>query len=279
MWNVNLAISNLAWSHEDRFRVYARMKAMGFSGIEIVPGITFPMSSDPCSPTTMEVGQFKEELAEYDLRPVSMQSLLFNQPQAQLFGSQLQRAAFVEQLRKVVGLASSLEIPNVVLGSPGNRRIPPTMSPSVSDKIVDSVMRSVDDIAGDAGVLIALEPNPACYGTNFLNSIDEVVEFLDTRSHRAISLNLDTGSIIINHDLDSVIRRLPAFRHYVSHVHISEPGLMPAPASLSVHRAVIRSLAVGGYNKFISIEMKRVDHDPLSVIENSLEQLVGLCSG
>ena len=108
--------------------------------------------------------------------------------------------------------------------------------------------------------VIAIEPNPPIYGTNFINTTEEAFALCRALNHPGLNVNLDTGTLLHDGDAPSLLTGNIAL---VNHVHLSEPYLAPLERR-AFHRElrdVLRSLHFGNY---VSIEM-RTQADPASV--------------
>ncbi|MBY0344188.1 MAG: sugar phosphate isomerase/epimerase, partial [Sphingomonadales bacterium] len=154
-------------------------------------------------------------------------------------------------------LAERFGIPNLVFGSPAQRRVPEGMAMEQALAEAAEVFRKLGDTAAEAGTRIAIEANPAAYGTNFCTTLDEALAFVDVVAHPAIVPHLDLGAMHMNGDFAGVPARLPALAPRLSHVHVSEPHLAPAPAAAAPLVPVLEALAAAGYARAVSIEMKR----------------------
>lgn len=251
------AISNIAWTYEERLAAYDLMEAAGFSGLEIAPALFFPFVDNHFRPDN---GTITAALAEIRLRGlsiVSMQSLLFGVEGAHLFGNDDARAAFKLGMKNAINLAHRLNIPNLVFGSPVQRRIPDFIK--TEDAFVHAVetFRCLADHAAIAGSIISIEPNPAAYGTNFLTTLDEVELFVEKVDHPAVKLNLDLGAMHMNGTYGTVSGRISTLLPKLSHVHVSEPKLAPAPDDATELAPLLTALHAAGYKRAVSIEMIR----------------------
>ncbi len=252
-----LAVSNIAWAPEERLEAYAAMGDAGIGGLEIAPAMFFPHSDDPFRPDAAEARRATEESAAARLRLGSMQSLLFGGEGASLFGDPEARERFCTGMDRAIGLAGRLEIPNLVFGSPGQRRIPDGLAPEQARAEAVQVFRRLGDRAVAAGTAISIESNPAAYGTNFLNTLAEAEAFVTEVAHPGIRLILDLGAMAMNGEAGTTAARVPALAPLLNHVHVSEPHLAPAPAGVRELAPVLTALAAAGYTLAVSIEMKR----------------------
>jgi sugar phosphate isomerase/epimerase len=255
---MKLAMSNIAWSPQERFEAYRAMAEAGFAGLEIAPGLFFHAADDPFLPEEVCACEALAEIADFGLGLVSMQSLLFGVEGAALFAGEEARAAFTAGMERAIVLAGRLGIPNVVFGSPAQRRVPEGMAMERALGEATEVFRALGDMAQGHATRIAIEANPAAYGTNFLTTFEEATGFVRRVDHPAIVAILDLGAMHMNGSFDEVSDLLAAgAAPMLSHVHVSEPQLAPAPAEPARLLPVLRALEAQGYDRAVSIEMKR----------------------
>lgn len=267
-----LSMSNIAWAPEERLGAYASMVGAGLAGVEIAPGLFFHASKDPFVPSDTEAREALAEIADHGLALVSMQSLLFGVEGAALFDGEAGRAALVQGINRAIDLAGRLGIPNLVFGSPAQRRVPDGVAMEQALAEAAEVFRELGDRAAQAGTKITIEANPAAYGTNFLNTLDEALSFVEAVDHPAIAAILDLGAMHMNGDFDSLSEALPALAPKLNHVHVSEPDLAPAPADPNRLAPVLSGLAQQGYKKAVSIEMRR-PQSGLEGVRSSIAEL------
>jgi sugar phosphate isomerase/epimerase len=270
---VNLAVSNIAWAPAERLDAYNLMETAGLTGLEIAPGLFFSAADDPFAPDDATEIAAMAEIGARGLSLVSMQSLLFGVHSASLFGDKEELAAFENGMNRAIDLAGRLGIPNLVFGSPLQRRFPDGMAPNDAFARAAEVFHRLGERAISAGTIIAVEPNPAAYGTNFLNTLEEAEHFIIQVAHPAIALNLDLGAMHMNGTFATVVGRVGTLLPFLAHVHVSEPKLAPAPADTTELEPVLSALRAKGYTRAVSIEMKR-EHDALMILRSRIAALV-----
>ncbi len=254
---MKLAMSNIAWAPEERLTAYAILAEAGLKGLEIAPGLFFHAADDPFVPDEASARTALAEAADAGLTLVSMQALLFGVSGAGLFGAAAARAAFERGMHRAITLAGRFGIPNLVFGSPVQRRVPEGLALADALEQAAAVFRTLGDAAAAAGTRITIEANPAAYGTNFLTTLEEAEAFVALVDHPAIALILDLGAMHMNGTFASVPARLPDLAPRLNHVHVSAPDLAPAPADVAALVPVLRGLRAAGYTKAVSLEMKR----------------------
>lgn len=246
---MRFCVSNIAWTQPERLQAYALLQSQGFTGLEIAPGIFFATEPDAFQPSAQALQTAMAEVADAGLRLTSMQALLFGVQGAALFGDQSARETFTAAMLRAIALAGRLRIASLVFGSPKQRIVPADMPPADALNIAAETFRHLGDAAAAQGCKIAIEPNPAAYGTNFLNRQSEVETFLDQTAHPAICGIIDAGALAMN--AETPVVNLPR----IAHVHCSAPELAPVTRQ-DAHRLLAQLLALG-YAGPVSIEMKR----------------------
>jgi len=269
---MKLAVSNIAWTPTDRLNAYRLLAEFGFSDLEIAPGLFFHDADDPFNPTDEVITRALDEIHEAGLSLVSMQSLLFGVEGAALFESVESRSRFETGIERAINLADRVGIPNLVFGSPKQRIVPKDMPMEEAWSDAAMLFRRMGDIALASDTFLAIESNPAAYGTNFINTLEEARAFVSEVNHPAVTVILDIGAMHMNGEFGSTPEQISSICMKLSHVHISEPNLGPAPADENQAETILDALKDAGYKRAVSIEMK-TPQGGLSELRTCVERL------
>ena len=118
-------------------------------------------------------------------------------------------------------------------------------------------LRILGDIAQAAGLTIALEPVPACYGADFLLCAADVRRLVRQCGHPAIRTHLDSACALLAGDgLADEIAATGSGGGSLAHYHIAEPDLGPFDAPSCPHAAAGDALRRAGYAGWLVIEMR-----------------------
>lgn len=270
---MKLGVSNIAWQKEQHLQAYALLAKYGFSGLEIAPALYFFEDEDSFNPSQASITKNLSILNKFNLELISMQSLLFGVNGAALFEGENRQKIFIHGIRRAITLAGLAKIPNLVFGSPKNRIIPCHMDYMTALVHAVEIFRNLGDAANAVGTTLAIECNPVIYGTNFLTDSKEVSHFVKLVNHPAITMNLDIGAMIMNNEISQIEALLTNNISHISHVHISEANLNPAPQHIHVARDVLQALRDCSYNGWVSIEMKTEAGRELVNLETCLSRL------
>ena len=239
---MNLSISNIAWASEQDQEMYCALHQLGVQGLEVAPTRLYPR--EPYAHVS-EASAFAHALFEqHSLRVCSMQSIWFGRTE-RLFGEPVERELLLDYTRQAVLFAEALGCSNLVFGSPKNRVLP---EPALRSNAV-AFMQQAGDFAAKHGCVIAIEPNPALYGTNFINTTEEAIAFCQEVGSNGCMVNADLGAMIQNGESISILKEQIDRIH---HIHVSEPMLAPI-----LRRTLHRELRTLNYQGWISIEMKQ----------------------
>ena len=117
---------------------------------------------------------------------------------------------------------------------------------------------------------ICLEPNPTCYGANFMTTSTETAQVVKCVAHPAIQMQLDTGAITINHENPHVV--LHDCAALIGHVHASEPDLLPLGDGGTEHGKMADALSHYLPSHVVTIEMVATkDESHVASIERALQ--------
>ena len=263
---MRLSASNIAWPAREDAGMYRRLPELGFKGLEIAPSRLWGM---PVYEKTKEATDYADRLQQdYGLSIPSMQSIWFGRTE-KMFRSQEEFDILLEYTERAVDFAAACSCRNLVFGCPKNRWI-------YGKEQYKDALSFFDRIGGYAeehGVALALEANPPIYGTNFVNGTDEAFRLVEQLDRPGIRVNLDTGTMIENGESCSALKgRI----RYVSHVHISEPQLVPI-RKRSLHAELAALLREEGYRGYVSVEMK--DCGDMQTVYNVLEYVRDILEG
>ncbi|MGN0983725.1 MAG: sugar phosphate isomerase/epimerase family protein [Gemmiger sp.] len=248
MGDCKLAISNIAWAKEEDEAVYTAMQQAGFTGLEVAPTRIFPEAPyDNLNSAALFGGYLR---TRWGLCVPSLQSIWYGQK-----GSIFRLADLEGLLDYTAGafrFAHALNCPSLVFGCPKNRMRPEGMSPDAADLF----FLQAGTLAERYGVRLAIEANPPVY-TNFLNGTAEAFALVKRLQSPGLAVNLDLSTMLAQGER---LRDFARDLAWVSHVHISEPGLAPLQKRPE-HRELALMLGAVGYRGYVSVEMGRTDLD------------------
>jgi D-psicose/D-tagatose/L-ribulose 3-epimerase len=246
---MRLAISNIAWDIAEDEEVAALLTQFGVDAIDVAPGKYFPV---PQNATPDEIASVRRWWAARGIEITGMQALLFGTSGLNVFGPAESQEAMLAHLDGVCRIGAGLGATRIVFGSPKNRDRS-GLDDGQAAAMATAFFRRLGDIAARHDVVICLEPNPPCYGANFMIDSEETARIVEQVAHPAIRMQLDTGALTINGE--DVARVLERCGTLIGHVHASEPDLVPlgdgGTDHAKVHAALLRHLP----KHVITIEM------------------------
>lgn len=265
---MRLAISNIAWDVAEDEDLATLLKKFSVDAIDIAPGKYFP---EPAKANAADIQAVKQWWGERGIEITGMQALLFGTVGLNMFGSKEVQDAMLAHLAAVCRIASGLGATRLVFGSPKNRD-----RTGLSDELAlaeaVTFFRKLGDIALEQGVIICLEPNPTCYGANFMTTSAETAQVVRSVAHAAIRMQLDTGALTINGESAATV--LEDCAELIGHVHLSEPNLVPVGDFGTDHGRLHEALARFIPGHVASIEMVATKDEPhLAAIERALSHV------
>lgn len=264
---MRLAISNIAWDIVEDETIVMLLSRFGVDAIDVAPGKYF---SDPAKATDEDIARIKNWWSDRGIEITGMQALLFGTTGLNVFGSPEAQEAMLQHLTAVCRIGAGLGATQLVFGSPKNRDRTGLSVQKAIDVAVPFFQR-LGDLAQSYGVVICLEPNPTCYGANFMTTSAETVQVVRQIAHPAIRMQLDTGALTINGEDPSAA--LQDCAPLIGHVHASEPDLLPLGDGGTDHTKVVAALRQHLPNHVVSIEMLATKNEPHEV---SIERALGV---
>lgn len=263
---MRIAISNIAWDVEEDELVAELLAKYGVDAIDIAPGKYFP---NPALATDNDIEKVKNAWAEKGIEITGMQSLLFGTQGLNVFGIPDIQNNLLAHLESICCIAGKLGSTRLVFGSPKNRDRSGLSDAQALEEAV-RFFRRLGDIAQSNDVIVCLEPNPTCYGANFMTTSLETQTVVKAINHPAIKMQLDTGAITINQE--SITQVLNSVQSEIGHIHISEPNLSVIGSSDANHAQFANAINNTLGDSLVTIEMVATKDEPhLASIERALK--------
>lgn len=243
---MRLSISNLAFQDELLETALRPCAAFGFSALEIAPGLIWP---DPTGTTPQQRDDVRRMVVDAGLEIAALQSVLFAQPQLQLFESDQTRRRMGDYLKAVIDLCRDLGAGIVSFGAWRNR----LRGGREMDEAMEIAVEFFSGLArqaSQAGVVICFEPLSSAYGCDFICTGAEGLELVERVDQQGFALLLDTGNAMLNGlDPQAEIRQAGS---RIGHIHLNSPRLQP-PA-LPGQAEIRTALEETGYRGYATFE-------------------------
>jgi sugar phosphate isomerase/epimerase len=257
---MNLAVSNIAWAAEHDETMYRFLHDAGFTGVEIAPTRIFPHNPYSRLDEAREYARMLQE--RYGLTIPSMQSIWYGKTE-NIFASEAERDTLIAYTKQAILFAEALGCGNLVFGCPRNRNVPDDRDPF---PIALAFFREIGEYAREHHTVIAIEPNPPIYATNFINTTVEAFTLCEQINSDGVKVNVDTGTMLYYGD---TVASNAAHVALVNHIHLSEPNLAPLEQR-DLYRQLLR-LAPDTYPHWFSIEMKNTGD--LAVVQDAIRYI------
>lgn len=262
---MRLAISNIAWDIAEDNSVANLLTKFSIDAIDVAPGKYFP---EPANAKDEDIANVRQWWVDHGIEITGMQALLFGTTGLNVFGERKSQEAMLEHLRAIFRIGAGLGATRLVFGSPKNRDRSGLSDTQALEQAV-SFFRRLGNAAQEYGVIVCLEPNPTCYGANFMTTAEETAQVVSAVGHGAIRMQFDSGALMISHEVPEVV--LERSGGLIGHIHASEPDLLPLGDAGTNHRLICKALQKYLPDHVVSIEMVATKDEPhLNSIERSL---------
>jgi sugar phosphate isomerase/epimerase len=253
---MRLGISGIAWDPAEDATIAGLLRRYAIDAIDVVPGKYFP---DPAQATREEVHKVRDWWRGQGMEITGMQALLFGTAGLNIFGPAESREAMLQRLAAVCRIGGLLGARRLAFGSPKNRDRTGLGDRETLD-IAVAFFRRLGDTAQAHDVSVCLEPNPPCYGGNFMLDTVETAQVVAATGHPGILLQYDTGAATINQEDPASM--LEQCWRLVGHCHASEPDLLPLGDGSTDHARQAAAISLHDPDCLITIEMLATKAEP-----------------
>ena len=269
---MRLAVSNIGWTSDSDARILPLLKEVGVDGIEVAPGRLF---DNPVSVTMEDARLAAKNFTDAGLPIVSMQALLFGQPDMRMFGNKTEQSEFKAYLARIIKFAGALGCGPLVFGSPKNRL---KGALGFNDAAIGAahLLQDIGNVSKASGTVFCLEANSTGYGCDFMTCLEQAAYVAAQANHPGVAIVADTGNMIMEDEpADAVI----GVKKHLAHIHISAPNLAPVKPHIGYIKQVIGHLSDIKYEGVVTLEMRVPDDDdPVALLlENAvlIRNLIG----
>jgi sugar phosphate isomerase/epimerase len=266
---MKLAVSNIAWPTEMDAAAFEFLAANGIDGIEVAPTRVWPQWQG-LHPTS--VREFRRVVESNGLRISSLQSILFQKPELKLFGSDQDRQAMEEHLRRCADLAAGLGAGCMVFGAPRNRDRG-SLPEARAFAIAVEFFARMGVYCAKRDVYLGFEANPVEYQCNFATDSGTAARLVRAVGSEGFRLHLDTACLhLAGEDAAQAIRgNADILRHF----HASEPYLAGFSAPVAAHQQAAAALRSVHYDRWVALEMRAGDPS-LPALEEAVRFIRGI---
>ena len=187
-----LCISNIAWGKNDSLAVTQILEMHAVTRFEIAPTKIFEDWSDVVDMT--EVEKARHTFEQRNHKVVSLQSILFNLPNLELFGTDKSREDMLIHVKKVIDVASVFGARVIVWGSPKQRQTRGRPHDECF-QLASTWFRLAGSYALEKNVVIGIEANAKEYDCDFCYTTPQAARLVRSIDCPAVKLHLDTGNM------------------------------------------------------------------------------------
>lgn len=264
---MKIAFFNIAWESNQDEIVATLLSKYKISGVELAASKIWV---NPEKVSDKQAQKYRKFWNSQGIEIVALCSLLFPHTELNIFQNNDIRDQTLKYLEKIANLGRVLGAKVLVFGSPKNRNYQGLTSQEVQ-AIADHFFYQLALIGQKYQVIFCLEPIPAYYDTNFVNTTAEAVKLVKRINHPYFQLHLDSGAMTMNkEDYEASIK---LGKPYIKHFHISEDFLEEVGTGTVDHQHLARLLKHIKYDGWVSVEIpkKNDDQDSLAKIERVLK--------
>jgi D-psicose/D-tagatose/L-ribulose 3-epimerase len=197
--------------------VAAEAKALGYDGIELLPG----------PPGTVGADEIEDALKRFDIALTAVNSgRIVAQGLTLLHPAPAVRARALARFKDLLDLAGHFGVPVTLAGAKG--MVPAGDSLETVGAMAEEILGALAEFGAASGSKLLLTPTDDA-DSNFICSVAEAVAWVRRLDHPGFGLMLDTHQLLKKEP--SVVEGIRAAAGLLSHLHLYDPGRVPPGTS------------------------------------------------
>lgn len=260
---MKLSISNIAWPIQEDEVYLNLIREWGCSGVELAPSKIWP---EPVKSSLEQRRSYKSFVRQHGLEIPAIQALLYSRQDLGLLREPEIEKETVKYLKGLCRLAADLGAGVLVFGSPANRKRGDIPLEEAFERAA-SFFSKVAPAARELGVCVCIEPlRPQ--ETDFICTAMEGARLVEMVNNQGFGLHLDAKAVA--GEGGDFLKTFTTVMDKLRHFHINDPELTEVNSTgLVDHIALGGALKTAGYNRYVSIEMRKLA-DHYSAVARSL---------
>ena len=210
-----LCLTNISYKNFNFEKFLNKVKELNIKNVEIAPSLLSKKSL-----AKKDLKKIKLLLKKFNIKIRSFQSIFFN-TKVDYHSKGNNINYLTDHFKKVVNLASTLNVKNLSIGSCPSRYKKENKK-FIYDLNLD-LFKRFSKIAEKKNITISLEPVSKKYGIHFLNNIDEVFYFIKKLKKKNVKILLDTGNC--KSEKMDYKKKFRKYKKFINHIQISNPRI------------------------------------------------------
>ena len=263
---MKLAVSNIAWETsemEDHLKILADQ---GCEGMELSPSMVWP---EPAETSKKKIHDLKNLISSYGLEIPSIHSLTYTRPELNFFSSDAVRKQLIDYIIVIGEIANEMECPVMVLGSAKSRNIGENNRKLCYELFAESLLNIAQKLQ-KLGVILLIEPL-SFEESDCINTCKDAFEMIRKVNHPNFQLHIDLRSTFSTRENQNQI--WSDYFRIIRHCHVANPNMLPPDETCSYHSEAASAMQRCGYNRYLSIEMRRGFGNTKQILSKSIKYI------
>lgn len=244
---MKVSVSTAVYGMAPLDKIIFRAAELGFDGVELTAALHIPVETTPQRRREVK-GWIQSAGVECSaLHYIFDGSIRLSSTDPE----EMKRS--LEYMCKVIDVASDVETKTIIVGSGGKTRsIDPDQDRNESIKCMADVIQKSGEYAEKKGVVLAMEAINR-YETNFLNTLEESVNFVNMVDHPNVRTMADTYHMNIEEvDSAAVIRK---YGHTLANLHLADSNRQAPGEGHFDFPSIARALKEIHFDQYCSFEV------------------------
>lgn len=209
-----------------------------------------------------KLDNFLNKIKKYSIQVSSIQSIFYKKENLNIF-NESNHNEILDHLLNVFEISNYIGAKNIIFGSPINRKLNNLVKKD-AENIAINLFKKISLLCIEKNLFFCIEPNAKIYGCDYINNINQAIEFVQKVNSPNILINADTGNMSLeNDDLSKVSK----FTKLIANFQISEKNLTSLQNGFIDHEKIL--------NNF-KIDKQKISLETLNLEFNKIEENINL---
>lgn len=262
-----LCVSNICIKTISQIQFACILKLFGIQNVQIAPTT---LIEDWKNVDNLDLSIFKNN----NLNVYSFQSITYGLNDLNIFNENSNDLLL--HLKKVIDKAVENNIKILVFGCPRNRKINDTNDYENNKEIFVNFFKKIGEYCENKDIIFCIENNSKKYNCNFMNTINEVGEIVNSINNNNIKMMVDIGNVIMEEDN---LEKIYNYKDIIYNIDVSQENMLSFDNvnHIDKHNEFKKILNNINYNKKINLEMIISDKDnELEILTSSLNNFINI---
>lgn len=214
-----------------------------------------------------KLDNFLNKISKYSVQVISIQSIFYKKEKLNIF-RESDHKKILDHLQNIFEISNYIGAKNIIFGSPINRKLNDLVKKDADD-IAVNLFKKIGLLCTQKKLFFCIEPNAKFYGCEYINNINQAIDFVKNVNSPNVLINADTGNIFLEDDDLSQVRK---FKNLFANFQVSEKNLISLSEGNINHEKILSNFKIN--NQIISLEALNLKLDKIEENINYFKNII-----